>query len=117
MDSLYRRGTATVVDIQADLPDPPTDSAIRAMLRLLEKKRQVVRAGSSRPQVYRPALERGAAGLRAVKHLISTFFEGSRERAIQAILDAEDTQLNAEEVRRLSRLIANAQKAERDRGA
>ncbi|MDB4889766.1 MAG: Penicillinase repressor [Gemmatimonadetes bacterium] len=112
MDSLYRRGEATVAEIQQDLPKAPTDSAIRAMLRLLEGKRHVARVGTSRPQVYRPALEKDVAGLRAVRHLLTTFFGGSRERAIQAVMASADTRLDPSELKRLSQLISAARRAE-----
>ena len=114
MDSLYRRGEATVAEIQKDLPNAPTDSAIRAMLRLLEGKRQVARVGTSRPQVYRPAMEKDVAGIRAVRHLLTTFFGGSRERAIQAVMESSDTQLDPAELKRLAQMIASARRAEKD---
>jgi predicted transcriptional regulator len=110
MDSLYRRGSATVLDIQRDLPDAPTDSAIRAMLRLLEAKGQVKRVDSVRPHVYSPKVDSAKAAGSAVRHLLRTFFDGSRERAIQAILESSDTKLNAEEVARLEELVAKARR-------
>jgi len=112
MDSLYQRGEATVADIQKDLPDPPTDSAIRAMLRLLEAKRQVRRVARTRPQVYAARVDREKAGQGAARHLIDTFFQGSRERAIQAILSTSDTRVNAAELEKLSALIDAARKKE-----
>jgi predicted transcriptional regulator len=112
MDSLYQRGEATVADIQKDLPDPPTDSAIRAMLRLLEAKRQVRRVARTRPQVYAARVNREKAGQGAVRHLIDTFFQGSRERAIQAILSSSDTRVNAAELEKLSALIDAAREQE-----
>ena len=106
MDSLYRRGEATVAQIQTDLPEAPTDSAIRAMLRLLVAKGEVARSGTGRPQVYRPLLPHDEAGKGAVRHLIRTFFQGSRERAVQAILSASETRVSSEELGRLEALIA-----------
>ena len=105
MDSLYQRGEATVLDIQKDLPDPPTDSAIRAMLRLLENKNQVRRTKTTRPQVYAPIVNRSRAGRGAVRHLVDTFFEGSRERAIHAILTSSERKISRDEVKRLKALI------------
>ena len=110
MDSLYRRGTATVLDIQRDLPDAPTDSAIRAMLRLLDAKGLVKRVDSVRPHVYSPKIPSAQAGAGSVRHLLRTFFGGSRERAIQAILESSDTKLTAEELARLETLVANARR-------
>ena len=111
MDSLYQRGEATVLEIQQDLPDPPTDSAIRAMLRLLEAKKQVQRTKTTRPQVYAPRVERSRAGRGAVRHLVNTFFEGSRERAIHAILTSSERKISSDEVNRLKALI-DADRAE-----
>jgi predicted transcriptional regulator len=105
MDSLYRRGQATVMEILEDLPEPPTDSAVRAMLRLLEAKGQVRRCNSGRPQVYAPTLARDEAGIGAVRHLLRTFFGGSRERAIQAVLASSDVALGDDELDRLMSLI------------
>lgn len=116
MDSLYRRGQATVLDIQADLPDAPTDSAIRAMLRLLEAKRQVSRQSETRPHIYRPRTNKDEAGRGAVQHLLQTFFGGSKERAIQAILSTSDTQLDAHGLARLEALIRDARRAEKKNG-
>ena len=108
MDSLYRRGEATVVQIMEDLPSAPTDSAVRALLRLLQARGQVVRKGTGKPQVYAPALPREEAELGAVRHLLRTFFSGSRERAIQAVLAASDTRLSDEELDRLVAVIEDA---------
>jgi predicted transcriptional regulator len=114
MDSLYRRGNATVTEIQQDLPSPPTDSAIRAMLRLLEGKGLVCRRDDTRPHIYRACIEKDEASLGAVRHLLRTFFGGSRERAIQAILASADTKLPPAEIARLEALIAHAKRAEDD---
>ena len=111
MDSLYQRGEATVLEIQQDLPNPPTDSAIRAMLRLLEAKDQVRRTKTTRPQVYAPSVARNRAGRGAVRHLVDTFFEGSRARAIQAILTSSERKISKDEVKRLKALI-DASRAE-----
>lgn len=112
MDSLYQRGEATVADIQQDLPNPPTDSAIRAMLRLLEAKNQVQRTRVARPHLYAPRVDRNRAGKGAVRHLIDTFFEGSRERAIQAILTGSSSRLTDDELNRLSAMIETARATE-----
>jgi len=106
MDSLYQRGEATVAQIQTDLPEAPTDSAIRAMLRLLAAKGEVARSGTGRPQVYRPLLPRDEAGMGAARHLLRIFFEGSRERAVQAILSTSETRVSSAELGRIEALIA-----------
>src|SRR5215210_2521578 len=114
MDSLYQRGEATVLEIQQDLPEAPTDSAIRAMLRLLEAKSQVRRTKTTRPQVYAPTVNRSRAGKGAVRHLVDTFFEGSRERAIHAILTSSERKISNGEVKRLKALIDGAREASSD---
>ena len=108
MDSLYQRGEATVLDIQSDLPDPPTDSAIRAMLRLLEAKKQVRRTRTTRPQLYAPRIDRTRAARGAVRHLLGTFFGGSKERAIHAILTDSETKMTGAELKRLKAMIEAA---------
>lgn len=113
MDSLYRRGNATVAEVLEDLPDPPSDSAVRAALRLLEEKGQVQHTQEGPRNVYRPVAPREKVSRSALLHLIRTFFRGSREEAMAAILDLPDQELSDEELARMASLIEAVRK-ERD---
>lgn len=110
LESLYRRGSATVAEILTDLPDPPTDSALRAMLRLLENKRRVRRRFVGRRLVYEAAGSRDRAGRTALRNLMGTFFDGSREQTLRAILTESDGKLSPEELDRLAQVIEDARR-------
>ena len=114
MESLYRRGRATVAEILTDLPDAPTDSALRAMLRLLEGKKRVRRTFDGRRLVYEPAEPRERASRNALRTLMRTFFAGSRERTVQAILSESEGALSREELDRLAEMIDDARRRRRN---
>ncbi|HSR68417.1 MAG TPA: BlaI/MecI/CopY family transcriptional regulator [Acidobacteriota bacterium] len=108
MDILYRRGRASASDIHKALPDPPSYSAVRATLRVLEEKGHVSHQGQpGHAYSYRPTLERGQARRGALHHLVNTFFEGSAEKLVAALLD-EDEQMTPEALERISRLVEEA---------
>src|SRR5438045_2970365 len=86
MDVVYRRGRATAADVLADLPDPPGYSAVRAMLRLLEDKGHVKHEQDGPRYVYVPTVGRDKARKSAMRHLVRTFFDGSTEDAVAALL-------------------------------
>ena len=113
MDILYRDGQATATEIMDGLRDAPSYSAVRALLRVLEEKGLVVRVGKSvRSVVYRPAQPRSQARRSAVRRLLNTFFGGSIEDAVSALLNARDYQLSDAEIERLGDLIKRSGKAE-----
>lgn len=114
LESLYWRGRATVAEILEDLPDAPTDSALRAMLRLLEGKKRVRRQFKGRRLVYEPAVPRERASLNALQALMRTFFGGSRERTVRAILNQSEGELSKEELDRLAQMIDDARRKGRD---
>lgn len=108
MDILHRRGEATVAEIMADLPDPPTYSAVRSVLRILGEK-QLIRHRDDGPRyVYFPALETESAQERALAHVVSTYFAGSPEQAVTALLRMSDVDLSDAEVARLREAIRRA---------
>jgi predicted transcriptional regulator len=109
LDVLYLRGEATVADILADLADPPTDSALRALLRILERKGHVRRRARDRSYAYRPALPVRKARLAAMRHLIETFFAGSKAQAIRAILADGDTRLTDRQLAQLEAMVDRAE--------
>ena len=113
MDIVYRRGRATAAEVLEALPDPPSYSAVRALLRVLEDKGHLRHEQEGAAYVFRPTVSREAASRSAVKHLMQTFFGGSAERAMAALLDATQTKLSADDLDRLSQLIETAKKAGR----
>ena len=112
MDLLYREGRATVAEVQASLPDPPSYSAVRAMLRILEEKGHVRHQQDGPRYVYVPTVGREKAKRSALRHLVETFFDGSAEQVVAALLDGSARQLTDEEVQRLARLIESRKEGE-----
>lgn len=113
MDVIYRLGSATAQDVQAHLPDPPSYSAVRALLRVLEDKGHVKHREDGPRYVYVPTVSREAARTSALKQMIGTFFNGSAAAAAAALLDLPDRDLSDDELDRLEALIERARKEER----
>jgi predicted transcriptional regulator len=111
IDILYTLGRATAADVQTALPDPPSYSAVRAMLRILEDKGHVRHEQDGPRYVYLPTLARDNVKRSALKHVLQTFFDGSAEQAISALLDENSTRLSETELDRLARLIDRARRA------
>lgn len=111
MDILYARGRASVTEVTADMPDAPSDSAVRALLRILEHKGHVKREEiGNRRYDFRPTRPRESAARGALKRILHTFFDGSAEKAVLTLLDVSNTKLSQQEIDRLLRLIEQAQK-------
>jgi len=110
MDVVYARGQATATDVLAGLPDPPSRASVRTLLRILEDKGHLAHARRGREFVYRPTRRRSRAGRSALRGVLSTFFDGSLERAVAAHLSDGGVDLSAEELDRLSELIRKARK-------
>ena len=108
MDAIYQLGEASVADVLAKLPDPPSYSAVRTMIRLLEKKGLLRHRQVGTKYVYRPAQSREAARRSALKHLLQTFFAGSAADAVAAILHPSVTKLTDDDIERLEQLIHEA---------
>jgi len=108
MEALYRLGRATAAQIQAGIADPPTYTAIRTHLTILEKKGHVRHKSDGTRYVYEPRVARDRMAQRAVRSVLRTFFDDSVEGVVAALLNQEDRQLSAEELDRLARLIAKA---------
>jgi BlaI family transcriptional regulator, penicillinase repressor len=111
LDILYQRGGATVADVQAALPEPPSYSAVRALLRILEEKGHIRHEQDGPRYLYRPTVGRDNAKRSALRHVLQTFFDGSAEQAISALLDESATKLSSSELDRLARLIDSARKS------
>lgn len=108
MDVLYRLGRATAAEVMQELPDPPSYSAVRATLRILEEKGQVRHEEEGPRYVFRPAVARDRAKRTAVRHLVSTFFDGSAEAAMATLLDESASKLSESDYERLKALIEEA---------
>lgn len=109
MDVVYRLGQATAAEVLAELPEPPSYSAVRAMLRLLEEKGHVRHEQDGPRYVYLPTVNRDKARKSALRHLVRTFFDGSTEDAVAALLQ-NDADIRDEELARLAKLIEGAKK-------
>lgn len=110
LDILYQRGSAGVAEIQAGLPQTPSYSAVRALVRILEEKGHVKHDERDGRYVYAPKISRAKASRSAVTHLIETFFNGSPEQAMAALLDVSARGLSREELDRMAGLIDKARK-------
>ena len=110
MDILYSRGRASVAEVLQDLPDPPSYSAVRAMLRILEEKGHLEHDQEGPRYLYRPTLPRSKAQKSAMERIVRTFFDGSAERAVAALLDLSASELSDQELGRLAELIEQAKK-------
>ena len=108
MDILFRAGEATVAEVMDGLPDPPTYSAVRSVLRILAEKGLVTHREDGPRYVYLPAANPERAREDALKHVIHTFFDGSTEQAVTALLRISDAELDDDEVARLRDRIAKA---------
>jgi predicted transcriptional regulator len=110
MDVLYRRGRATATEVLGDLPGEPHLSTVRTQLRLLEEKGHVRHEDDGVRFQYLPAVARSTARKSALKHLVETFFDGSTEKAVAALLGGEASRLSTDEIDRLAELIARSRK-------
>ncbi len=110
IEAIYRLGRPTVSDVLAELPDPPSYSAVRAMLGKLERKGFVRHVEDGPRYVYLPAVPAERARRTAMQHLVETFFEGSAESAAAALLGMADTDIDQATLSRLATKIAQARK-------
>jgi BlaI family transcriptional regulator, penicillinase repressor len=108
MDVLFRHSEGTVADVVAEMPDPPSYSAVRAMMRTLEEKGHVKHHEDGPRYVYRPTVARETARRSAIAHVVTTFFDGSTEQAVAALLDGSGKSLTKEGRARLTALIKRA---------
>jgi BlaI family transcriptional regulator, penicillinase repressor len=110
MDILYRRGRATAAEVMDALPGEPHSSTVRTQLRVLEEKGHVRHDEEGLRYVYLPAVPRHAARKSALRHLVDTFFDGSAEKTVAALLGGAGAKLSEEELNRIAGLIAKARK-------
>lgn len=112
MDVIYTKGEATATDVLQTLPDAPTRTSVRTLLRILEEKGHLKHKKRSREFVFYPTRRRERAGQSALQRLLQTFFEGSLEKAVAAHLSDPAAEVSPEELRRLSALINEAKRKE-----
>jgi predicted transcriptional regulator len=110
MEVIYSRGRATAAEVREDLPEAPSYSAVRAMLRILEEKGHLVHETEGPRYVFLPTVPREKARETALKRMVQTFFGGSPESAVAALLDLDEDNLGPEALDRLSEKIAEAKK-------
>jgi predicted transcriptional regulator len=110
MDIVFRAGSATAGEVRKRMADPPSYSAVRATLSILERKGFLKHEDEGRRYVYRPTLKRETAARSAVEHLLKTFFEGSATDAVLALLERPDLEISPEEFDRMKQLIERARK-------
>ena len=110
MDILFRRGRATAAEVMAELPSEPSYSTVRTQLRVLEQKGHARHEDDGVRFVYMPVVARHAARKTALRHVVETFFDGSPEKAVAALLGNEGSKLSAEQLDRIATLINKARK-------
>lgn len=110
MDVLYHRGRASAAQVQADLPDPPSYSSVRSMLRLLEDKGYLRHEWDGPRYVYLPTGNREQVQRSAARHVLRTFFDNSMESAVAAMLGVAEKPPSTEELTRLAMLIERARR-------
>jgi predicted transcriptional regulator len=113
MDVIYRKGRATAAEVLENLPEPPSYSAVRALLRILEQKGHIRHEETEGKYVFMPIVHREKAKRSAIRHLVQTFFDGSSEQAVAALLDESSSKLSDSELDRLQQLIDKARKVGR----
>jgi BlaI family penicillinase repressor len=101
MNILFHRGEATVSEVMADLPDPPTYSAVRSILRILAEKKLITHKEEGPRYVYLPAVNADRAADEALNQVVRTFFDGSADAAVTALLRLSDTDLSSDEIAKL----------------
>ena len=110
MDFLFRLGRATAAEVQEGLPDAPSYSAVRALLRILEQKGHIRHEEEGRAYVYMPLQRRDSARQSALSHLLKTFFDNSAEQAVAALLAIKGEKMSEAELERMSKLIEAAKR-------
>ena len=116
MDILYRRGRATAGEVMADLPGQPNSSTVRTQLRVLERKGYARHEESGLRYVYLPAVPLRTARKSALRHVVDTFFDGSTENVVGALLGGDGARVNDDELERIAALVDKAKQAKKGGG-
>ena len=110
MDILYRLGRATAREVMGELPGDPSYSTVRTQLRVLEEKGHVHHEEQGLRYIYAPALARHTARKSALRHLVETFFDGSAEKTVAALLGGDASKLSEDELKRIAEIVTKARK-------
>jgi len=110
MDVLYRRGNATAAEVRDGLPDAPSATAVRTLLRILEEKGQITHDVDGVRHIYRPMVPREEARASVIDYMVRTFFGGSKAQAAAALLGDDSSELSGPELARLAELVADARR-------
>ncbi len=110
MDIIYALERASAAEVRSRMADPPSYSAVRATLRILEEKGHLTHSQIGPRYIYRPTVPRETARQSAVRHLVDTFFDGSAHGAVAALIDMKDGQLTGDELERLAAMIERAKR-------
>ncbi|HLM61730.1 MAG TPA: BlaI/MecI/CopY family transcriptional regulator [Pyrinomonadaceae bacterium] len=110
MDIVYSLGQATATEVMENLPNPPSYSAVRALLRVLEEKGHLRHTLNGQRYVFSPTIARERAKRSALRGVLQTFFGGSAEEAVAALLDISEERLSDDELKRMENLIKQARK-------
>jgi predicted transcriptional regulator len=110
MDIIYELEEATAAQVHDLLPSPPSYSAVRGLLRVLEEKGHLTHKQDGPRYIFSPTLPRNQARETALKHLLKTFFDNSTEQAVAALLDISEKELSEDDYNRLAELIRNARR-------
>jgi BlaI family penicillinase repressor len=113
MDILYRRARATAGEVMQELTGEPNYSTVRTQLRVLEEKGHVKHEEQGLRYVYSPTVPRSAVRQSALRHLIDTFYDGSTEKVVAALIGVEGSRLSPDELERIARMVEKARKGER----
>ena len=112
MDILFRRGRATAAEVMDELPGEPGYSTVRTQLRVLEEKGHIRHEEEGLRFVYMPARSRHVAARSALRHLVETFFDGSAEKVVAAVLGGEGAHVSEDELNRIAELVDKARIAD-----
>ncbi len=110
MDIVYARAEASAADVHSQLPDPPSYSSVRALLAILEDKGHLKHRSEQGRYIYVPTRRRSQAGRSALRRVLDTFYEGSLEKAVAALLQGNETNLTPDELARLGKLIEQSRR-------
>lgn len=110
VDIVYRRGRASAAEVREDLPNAPSYSSVRTLLSILEEKGHLKHVEEGGRYIYSPTRRRESVGRAALRRVLRTFYQGSVEKTMAALLDISESRLSAEEMKRLAKLIEEARK-------
>lgn len=110
MDALYKLGKASAAQIRGSLAVPPSYTAVRTHLTILEERGHVKHETDGTRYIYEPVVERDLMGGRAIRNVLQTFFDNSVERAVAALISREESQISSEQLERLAGIIERARK-------